>query len=111
LFQASGLEVAVSFDASNLLPVSRNHRSQYPDREIILAADWDGGASVNIGLDKAKEAALAIGAKLALPLIPGGSRALSIDFNDIHQSHGPGAVCALIRAAFEPGKGGHNESR
>ena len=52
-------------------------RAKHPDLSITICADNDLNGSENVGLVKAKEAALLIGAKLAVPPIVG-------DFNDYY---------------------------
>jgi putative DNA primase/helicase len=74
LFEDCGQRVVVAFDAGNLLPVAKNIRELSPDSEIIICGDNDISG---IGQAKAKEAALAIGAKLLIPPTPGS------DWNDV----------------------------
>lgn len=70
--------VAVAFDAGNLLSVALALRTRYPLMNIILCADNDVNTHGNPGLTKAREAAAAIGARLAVPPIAG-------DFNDLYR--------------------------
>ena len=74
LFQESGERVVIAFDAGNLLPVAKNIRKSSPDSEIIICGDNDKSG---IGQTKAREAALAIGGKILIPLIP------ESDWNDV----------------------------
>jgi putative DNA primase/helicase len=76
IFEAAGLPVAVAFDAGNLLSVAQALRMKFPVAEIILCADNDANTPGNPGLTKAREAATAIGAFLAVPPCAG-------DFNDL----------------------------
>lgn len=75
---ATGHAGLVAFSAGNLEAVSTLAREKYPAREILLCADYDDSThgfpdAGGIGLFKAKEAAQAIGAKLAVsPPIDGG---------------------------------------
>lgn len=73
LHEETGQRVVVAFDAGNLLPVSRNIRELSPDSEIIICADNDISG---VGQAKAKEAALAVGAKVLIPPTQG------TDWND-----------------------------
>jgi len=73
LYEDSGQGVVVAFDAGNLLPVARNVRELLPDDEIIICGDNDLS---NIGQNKAREAALAVGGKLMIPPVEG------MDWND-----------------------------
>lgn len=106
LFQATAFETLVAFDAGNLLSVSQAARRAWPGRPILVCADNDSGAAVNIGLVKAKEAALACSGKLAVPSLSGGNRGLSVDFNDLALAEGAAAVRAIIDAALEAEGGG-----
>lgn len=93
LHECLGLPVLVSFDAGNLLPVAEMARARYPEREIILAADYDdpekkyptpGGK----GLAKGTAAALAVSGSLAVPSHEGRA----VDWNDLHKLMGAGEV-------------------
>ena len=77
--------VIVAFDAGNLLPVAQALRLKYPDTGITIAADNDRWGEVNIGLDKGREAAAAIGAELIYPTFKGlDLSSKPTDFNDAH---------------------------
>ena len=77
LHEATGLSTVTAFDAGNLKHVASAIRAKHPDLAITICADNDLNGSENVGLVKAKEAALLIGAKLAVPPIVG-------DFNDYY---------------------------
>jgi len=111
LFQATANEVWAALDAGNLKAVSLAARQEWPGREIILAADNDASQPVNVGLAKAREAAEAIGGKLAVPFLHGGNRAVSVDFNDLFVAQGPEAVKAFINLAYTPGRGAGHGSK
>ena len=110
LAQATGYEVRVAFDAGNLRPVALGARKDWPGREIIICADNDAGGGPNIGLEKGRAAAQAIGGLLAVPFLSGGDRRTAVDFNDVFVAEGPEAVKFLVKMAFEPGKGAGHES-
>ncbi|WP_160153953.1 toprim domain-containing protein [Microbulbifer sp. ALW1] len=80
---ATKLPVLAAFDAGNLLPVCRNIRKHYRSTKIIIAADNDWETKGNPGLNKARNAAMDVGAKIVYPtqsaLRPGES-----DFNDLY---------------------------
>ena len=78
IYESTGLPVAIAFDAGNLLSVSKSLRTRYPDIDIVICADNDTETDGNPGVTKAKEAALAIGARLAIPPVSG-------DFNDYYR--------------------------
>ena len=96
---ATGYAGLTAFDCGNLLPVAEAARKLYPEREIILLADNDvareGG---NIGVEKAREAARAVGGKLAIPPAHEGR---STDFNDLHVWRSLEAVRQTIERARE----------
>ena len=75
IHESTGFPVAVAFDAGNLLTVALALRAKFPRIEITLCADNDENTPGNPGLTKAREAAAAIGAFLAVPPCAG-------DFND-----------------------------
>lgn len=76
IYEATGYAVAVAFNCGNLLAVSQVLRRKYPDTELVLCADNDTQTDGNPGLTKAREAAAAVGALLAVPPCHG-------DFNDL----------------------------
>lgn len=76
IYESTGFSVAVAFDAGNLEPVALALRNKFPDLKIILCADNDTDTEGNPGLTKARQAALAIDALLAVPPCTG-------DFNDL----------------------------
>lgn len=77
LNESCGLPVAIAFDAGNLIHVAKAFRSKYPNLNITICADNDANTDGNPGITKAKEAALAVGGKIAVPPCPG-------DFNDYY---------------------------
>lgn len=88
--------VLVAFMAGNLEPVARLARERYPNREIVVCADDDRETArrtgTNPGIEKATQAAKAVGATLATPGRAG-------DFNDVHQAGGLLAVKKRLEAA------------
>jgi putative DNA primase/helicase len=89
LHQATGMTILCAMNAGNLLAVAQATRNQFPAADIIIAADNDRNTEGNPGLTKAKEAAMAVGARLAVPEFPSGVG--GTDFNDLMKSV-PGAV-------------------
>lgn len=73
---ATGHAVAVAFNCGNLLAVAQVLRRKFPIIKIVLCADNDTRTTGNPGLTKAREAASAVGALLAVPPCHG-------DFNDL----------------------------
>ena len=92
---ATGATVYCAMDANNLLAVARMVRGMddplQPCR-VILCADNDANTEGNPGKTKAEQAAAAIGARVALPPLPG-------DWNDYHQAHGLTATKEAIMGA------------
>lgn len=78
IHESTGLPCAVAFDSGNLEAVALALRAKFPEIEITLCADNDANTPGNPGLTKAREAAAACGALLAVPPVPG-------DFNDLIQ--------------------------
>lgn len=75
LYEATEYFILIAFCAGNLLAVAKLARKFHPDSDIIICADNDAKTPGNPGLAQAEKAALAVGARLAIPPKPG-------DFND-----------------------------
>lgn len=96
LHMATGNTVIVAFDAGNLLPVCENVKKIMPQSVLVVAADNDrftkrNGMPCNVGLEKAYEAATAIGASVVYPEFKDLS-SKPTDFNDLMQLEGLDAV-------------------
>ena len=84
IHEATGGAVAVAFNAGNLSAVALALRVKYPGLTITIAADDDWHTSGNPGLTAAKQAAVDVGGKLAVPDFTGLVRgAKDTDFNDM----------------------------
>lgn len=92
IYEATGIAVAVAFDAGNLELVAKGVASRYSDTNLILAADDDFAKPINTGLIKARDAALLVGGLLATPCFTSENKADSKDFNDLHAKEGLEAV-------------------
>lgn len=99
IHESTGFSVVVAFNAGNLLDVARAVRSRYPAARLIVCADDDAATQGNPGLVKAREAAVTIGADLAVPDFGTSPRDDLTDFNDLHRLLGAGAVRACIDRA------------
>jgi len=97
---ATDAAVLVAFNAGNLLPVAEMARGQYPSREIVLCADDDAKTDGNPGLTRAREAALAVKARLAIPRFTDPTK--GTDFNDLAAAEGLAVVKACLEAAEAP---------
>ena len=92
LFKATGIGVAIAFDAGNLKPVCEALSKKYPNLEIFICADNDQFNEVNVGVNKANEAAHAINAKVIIPQFKDLSTKPT-DFNDLYILEGKDAIC------------------
>jgi len=75
--------VLAAIDAGNLEPVALAARSRWPSAELVIAGDDDRLTAGNPGATKAKAAAIASGALLALPQWPEDAPEHLTDFNDL----------------------------
>jgi putative DNA primase/helicase len=105
LHEATGLPVAVAFDAGNLEPVARALRGKGRDLKILLCADDDyatrdaAGVAINPGVSKANLAAVAVGGAHLVPQFrerPEGTK--WTDFNDLRCAEGLPTVKAQVDA-------------
>jgi putative DNA primase/helicase len=101
LHEQTGWPVMAAMNAQNLTAVAKTARQAWPEADLILAADNDRRTRGNPGVTKATEAALAMGARLAVPEFPQNAGDKDTDFNDL-QRLAPGAVAAAIEAAKMP---------
>ncbi|TQE99621.1 MAG: topoisomerase [Spiribacter salinus] len=75
--------VLAAIDAGNLQPVAVAARRRWPSGELVIAGDDDRLTPGNPGATKAREAAIAADALLALPQWPEGTPEHLTDFNDL----------------------------
>jgi len=75
--------VLAAIDAGNLEPVALAACRRWPTAELVIAGDDDRRTSGNPGATKAKAAAIASGALLALPQWPEKAPVHLTDFNDL----------------------------
>ncbi|UFN51526.1 toprim domain-containing protein [Roseomonas sp. OT10] len=105
LHEATGLPVAVAFNAGNLAAVAKAYRAADPSRPIVIAGDNDHHLPrravplPNVGKEKAEAAAIAVRGVAVLPSFLPTDR--GSDWNDVarHQRHQP--VAAAVRTALE----------
>jgi putative DNA primase/helicase len=104
--EATGYAVCMAFDAANLPSVAEWIRERHPDKRIIIAADDDWATERegkgNPGVTKAKEAARAVKAALAIPVFGDDRSEQDTDFNDLAIAKGVGVVKRVIDDACEP---------
>jgi putative DNA primase/helicase len=99
---ATGLPVAVAFNAGNLLNVANAMRAKLPHMRLIVCGDDDCRTEGNPGKTKAAEAAKAVDGVLAIPEFGDSRPKNATDFNDLAKEHGREAVAKLINQALEP---------
>ena len=93
LHEATKRPVVCAFDAGNLKPVAEALRARYPKAEIVIAADDDRAKGHTVGLDKAAEAAQAVGGEFVAPRFTQAEKARGMtDYNDLARSRGKDAV-------------------
>jgi putative DNA primase/helicase len=98
LHEATGLPVAVAFNAGNLEPVARTYRERFPSLAIIVAGDndhekereigADGRPKANVGRLKAEAAAREIDGVAMIP--PFRPEETGSDWNDLARLSGDG---------------------
>lgn len=92
LHQVIGEAVAITFNAGNLKAVAENIRIKYPALKLVICADNDCYKDFNTGLEKAKEAALSVNAKVCYPVFFNNIETKPTDFNDLYCLEGAEAV-------------------
>ena len=100
IYEATGIPTVVAFDAGNLQAVAEQLRAKYPNTLIVLCADNDvrkpgSSTTINAGVEKATNAALAMDGWIAIPELSGAK----CDWNDVHAACGLDAVAVGIAAA------------
>ena len=99
LHEATGHAVVVAFDAGNLNPVAKQLFSKYPDIVIVVCGDNDARTENNIGADKAKAAAQAVGGLFVVPEFK-DTTSKPTNFNDLATQEGLEAVQKIIDAVL-----------
>lgn len=92
--------VVIAIDAGNLLPVAQVMRQQYPQAQIIIAADNDHPTDdqPNTGKDAAEKAATAVAGWVSLPPTD-----YKTDWNDYHAQNGlEAATAAFSDSTYQP---------
>lgn len=102
IHEATGLPVAVAFDAGNLLPVAEALREKNPEADLVICADDDYAKNTNTGLEAGRNAASAVNGRIAVPNFGEHRPDGATDFNDLHQFLGPEAVKASLMESMSP---------
>src|SRR5882672_5156377 len=98
--ETTGHAVACAFNAGNMMSVAKALRAKLLNIQIVIAADNDIAERVNVGLERAEEAARAVNGLVALPELEGRKA----DFNDVAQTLGSEAVRLAIAGAVSPSR-------
>lgn len=103
LHAATGLPVAVGFNAGNLKAAARVLRQiMGPGALIVVCGDDDRATELQRGKNPGREAAQAAAALVhGLAVLPRGLSAGQTDFNDLHQHAGLDAVRNQVQAAID----------
>lgn len=100
LHRATGLPCVVAFDSGNLRPVALTLRAAWPEAALIVAADDDHARAVNVGVDKATEAAWAVDGVAIAPAFTDAERARGLtDFNDLARARSPHVLARQVGKA------------
>jgi len=102
VYESTGHAVVVAFSAGNLLAVAEALHADHPDQELVVCADDDHLTSGNPGVTKAREAALVVGGKVAVPVFGPNRLEKATDFNDLAALEGPLAVQKCIDCRMDP---------
>lgn len=107
VFEATGLPVAVAFDAGNLAPVAAALRKRYKTAQILILADDDAFSEGNPGVTCASAAAMEVGGAYVTPVFADEEARRAAydakgtklsDFNDLHLLEGLHVVRAQVEA-------------
>lgn len=107
LYEATGLPVAVAFDAGNLAPVASALHGRYKKANILICADDDAFSEGNPGVTNASAAAMAVGGAWVAPRFADDAARKAAfeekgqkvtDFNDLHLAEGLHVVRTQIEA-------------
>lgn len=99
LHEATGLPVAVAFDAGNLVHVAAALHKNYKRARLLVCADDDYLTEGNPGVTAAQNAAVAVSGSHLAPVFAVDRAGKKItDFNDLHAIEGLHAVRSQIEA-------------
>jgi len=101
IHEATGLPVAIAFNAGNLEPVAKALRKKFPALPMVICADDDWKTEGNPGRTKGEAAALAVGGVMVIPVFQGDRPEKATDFNDLHQAEGMDAVRRIVMDVVE----------
>ncbi|WP_394706920.1 phage/plasmid primase, P4 family [Marispirochaeta sp.] len=104
LHEATGHPAIIALNAGNLLSVAQQVRKNNPSATILVCADDDFKTGKNPGLTKAREAAEAVKAHLAVPAFGPDRPEWATDYNDLAASRGAEVVREQIEKTREAGQ-------
>ena len=107
IHECSKIPVVVAFDAGNLKSVIQAIREKYPQLKMTICADNDCYSQPNIGLEKAKEAALIANSQVIVPQFKDASMNPT-DFNDLFVLEGKDAVKEILEKALKENEQSQN---
>jgi phage/plasmid primase-like uncharacterized protein len=99
IYEATGLCVAVAFDAGGLEPAARALHRAHPSRQIVVASDDDWKTEANPGATKAAQAAATVGGMVVTPIFGEDRAEKDTDFNDLAKAAGLLAVRDIFEVA------------
>ncbi len=100
IHKATEYPVAVAFTANNLLAVTSSMRKRFAELTLVICADDDFNTEGNPGIAKARDAALANDAIVAIPRFPKERPNDATDFNDMALLTGLDAVADVVEKAI-----------
>lgn len=103
IHEATGKASIWAFNAGNLEHVALAIRKKYPDSRLIICADNDQFGANNVGLEKAKKAAMMVNGLIVWPDIPEDDADRRTDFNDLHVTEGLERVKYRLSQAVKVG--------
>jgi putative DNA primase/helicase len=100
LHEVTGLPVVMTFDSGNMKPVAEAYREKYPSKTLILAGDDDrfNAMGINVGREKAQEAAESVGGYTLLP--PFQKNDSGSDWNDFQKLYGVSETQRNLQSAL-----------
>lgn len=99
LHAATGYPVACALNCGNLKPVCKALHKKSPNVKLVVCSEDDYQTDGNPGLTKAREAAEAVGAALAVPKFKDQAHR-GTDYNDLHQAEGLKTVKRIVEEAL-----------
>lgn len=91
VFESTGYQVFISFNAGNLSKVAKRVKEIMPESKIIIACDNDRHKEINIGVEKGTQAAELVGGILSIPEFKEDNEQHT-DFNDLFIAEGMAEV-------------------